>query len=59
MQQTAWIFMLGAWSIIGIATAYCFYKLLTSKRRLDGEPAPAGEGRIDVPESPLRRPDVT
>jgi hypothetical protein len=52
--------MIAAWALIGGATLYCFYKLLTSQRRLDGEgPAAEVEGRIDLPESPLQRPDVT
>lgn len=32
----AWVFMLAVWAVIIGVTAYCFYKLLTSERRLDG-----------------------
>jgi hypothetical protein len=37
MTTEAWIFMLAVWSLIGGSTVYCFWKLLTSKRRLDGD----------------------
>lgn len=36
MTTLAWIFMLSAWTIILIATLYCFYRLLTSERQFDG-----------------------
>ena len=37
MTQLAWIFLLLAWSIIIACTAYCFFKLLSSKRGLEDE----------------------
>lgn len=37
MTASAWGFLLTAWSVILVATAYCFAKLLTSERRLDDE----------------------
>jgi hypothetical protein len=36
MSVSAWIFMLLVWGAIFASTGYCFYKLLTSERRLDG-----------------------
>jgi hypothetical protein len=37
MTATAWGFMLAVWAVIIGATAYCFVKLLSSGRRLDGD----------------------
>ena len=37
MTRSAWIFMLSAWTVIIVSTAYCFIKLLTSNRQL-GDP---------------------
>jgi hypothetical protein len=31
----AWGFMLASWGVIIAMTVYCFWKLLTSQRRLD------------------------
>jgi hypothetical protein len=43
MTLSAWVFMLSVWSVILVMTGYCFFKLLTSARQLDGEePAPTG-----------------
>ena len=36
MTGEAWVFMIGVWAIIIGATVYCFWKLLTSERRLEG-----------------------
>jgi hypothetical protein len=36
MSTSAWIFMLLVWGVILAATGHCFYKLMTSERRLDG-----------------------
>jgi len=36
MTLTAIVCLLVVWSVIGTATFYCFYKLLTSPRRFDG-----------------------
>jgi hypothetical protein len=36
MTPSAWVFMLSVWAIVCGSTAYCFWKLLTSERRLDG-----------------------
>ena len=35
MTTEAWVFMLAVWAIIIGNTVYCFWKLLTSERRLD------------------------
>jgi hypothetical protein len=46
MQPSAWAFMLAVWSVIIGFTAWCFYKVLSSPRRLDDgdpEPPPAPE----------------
>jgi hypothetical protein len=41
MTASAWAFMLIVWSLVIGATSYCFWKLLSSQRRLDGdEPSP-------------------
>ena len=37
MSEAAWAFMLTIWAVIIATTAYCFWKLLTSERRLDGD----------------------
>jgi hypothetical protein len=37
MTQEAWIFMGTVWAIIIGGTVYCFARLLTSHRALDGE----------------------
>jgi hypothetical protein len=37
METSAWIFMSVVWALIIGATVYCFWKLLTSQRRLDGD----------------------
>jgi hypothetical protein len=36
MTATAIGFMLAVWGVIIWGTGYCFYRLLTSERRLDG-----------------------
>lgn len=36
MSGSALAFMLAVWAVIAGMTGYCFYKLLTSERRLDG-----------------------
>jgi hypothetical protein len=35
MSTSAWIFMLSMWAFIVGSMVYCFWKLLTSPRRLD------------------------
>jgi hypothetical protein len=35
MTLTAWIFMLAVWAVIVGNVGYCFYRLLTSERRLN------------------------
>jgi len=35
MTPSAWIFMGSMWALIIFCSVYCFYKLLTSPRRLD------------------------
>jgi heme/copper-type cytochrome/quinol oxidase subunit 2 len=35
MTASAWAFMLIIWGLIIGATVYCFWKLLSSQRRLD------------------------
>ncbi len=37
MTISAMIFMSAVWTVTAVATGYCFYKLLTSKRRLDSD----------------------
>lgn len=38
MTPQAWALMLIVWAVILMATGFCFYKLLTSKRQFgDGE----------------------
>jgi len=37
MSDAAWIFMVSVWTIVIGNTLYCFRKLLTSTRRLDGD----------------------
>lgn len=37
MKAEAWIFMLASWAVITVMTVFCFYKLLTSKRKLGDE----------------------
>jgi hypothetical protein len=37
MSTSAWIFMMIVWGVILAATSHCFYKLLTSERRLDDD----------------------
>jgi hypothetical protein len=37
MTAEAWAFMLSVWGVIIGMTVYCFYKLLVSERKLDGE----------------------
>jgi hypothetical protein len=37
MATEAWIFLVIVWGAILANTGYCFWKLLTSERRLDGE----------------------
>jgi hypothetical protein len=37
MSGEAWAFMLAVWALICGCTGYCFWKLLTSERQLDGE----------------------
>jgi hypothetical protein len=39
MQPSAWAFMLGVWAIIIGSTAYCFWRLLSSDRKIDGDDA--------------------
>lgn len=34
MTREAWIFMGVSWGVIAAMTAFCFFKLLTSQRRL-------------------------
>jgi len=48
MTQGAWTFMFCVWAVVAGTTVYCFWKLLTSKRRLgdtaeerDNAPTPA------------------
>lgn len=36
VTNEAWVFMLTVWTIIAVATGYCFWKLLTSERDLGG-----------------------
>jgi hypothetical protein len=40
MTAPAWGFMLFVWAIIIGSTVYCFGKLLTSQRKLDGDEPP-------------------
>jgi hypothetical protein len=35
MTTSAWVFMLAVWAVIIGNTVYCFWKLLSSERRLD------------------------
>ena len=42
MTETAWAFMLTVWSLVIGFTAFCFWKLLSSQRRLDGDDPPPG-----------------
>jgi hypothetical protein len=37
MSGEAWFFMAAVWAIVIGNTLYCFRKLLTSKRKLDGD----------------------
>lgn len=37
MSSSAWVFMVAVWAIVIGNTLYCFRKLLTSQRRLDGD----------------------
>jgi hypothetical protein len=37
MTAAAWALMLTVWAVIIGMTGYCFLKLLTSERRLDGD----------------------
>jgi hypothetical protein len=37
MTTEAWTFLLVVWGVILANVGYCFWKLLTSERRLDGE----------------------
>ena len=37
MTTSAWVFMLAIWSVIISFTLYCFWKLLGSPRKLDGD----------------------
>jgi hypothetical protein len=47
MKDQAWLMLAGAWSVIIGCTAYCFYRILTSKRRFGSHPVeeepPPGE----------------
>jgi hypothetical protein len=36
MTPSAWAFMLAVWGVIIGSTLYCFWKLLSSERQLDG-----------------------
>jgi hypothetical protein len=40
VTESAWGFMLVVWALIIGSTVYCFKKLLTSQRRLDGDEPP-------------------
>lgn len=35
MTPAAWVFMLSVWTLVTASVAYCFWKILTSPRRLD------------------------
>jgi hypothetical protein len=37
MSTSATAFLAIVWSVVILATGFCFYKLLNSDRRLDGE----------------------
>ena len=37
MTESAWLFLIAAWAVIIVNTGYCFFKLLTSKRQLNGD----------------------
>lgn len=37
MTGQAILFIVVVWGVIFINTGYCFFKLMTSKRRLDGD----------------------
>jgi len=37
MTPAAWAFMLAVWGFVGGCTGYCFWKILTSPRRLDAD----------------------
>jgi hypothetical protein len=37
MTQMAWTFLLVSWTVIIGCTLYCFTKLMSSTRRLDGD----------------------
>lgn len=37
MADSAWVFLGVVWGMIILNTGYCFYKLMTSERRLDGQ----------------------
>ena len=37
MTPQAWAFMLTVWAVVIGMTGYCFFKMLTSGRKLDGD----------------------
>ncbi len=37
MSVTAILMLTAVWSIIGVSTMYCFYKLMTSPRSFDNQ----------------------
>jgi hypothetical protein len=37
MTNSAWLFLVAAWSVILTCTGYCFYKLLFSDRSFGGD----------------------
>jgi hypothetical protein len=43
MTPAAWVFMLVVWSFVGGCTGYCFWKILSSPRRLDADNEQAEE----------------
>ena len=37
MTNSAWLFLVAAWSVIFVCTGYCFFKLLFSNRDFGGD----------------------
>lgn len=37
MSRDAWIMLVCTWAVVGGCTAYCFFRLLTSKRDLSSD----------------------
>jgi hypothetical protein len=57
MTLSAWVFMLCAWTVIIGSVSYCFWKLLTSDRQLDGPDPDSLRESIQSKEDRLRSAD--